>query len=117
MPVTARLSQRFYERFGDDVANELVDWMNAVDTSYRAEFRELFEAHFGQVRAEMGTIRAEMAQLRTELKAEVAAVRSEMAQLEARIDAKLADLKSELLRWMFLFWLGTIGAVMALLRV
>jgi hypothetical protein len=26
MPVTARLSLKFYERFGEDIANELVDW-------------------------------------------------------------------------------------------
>ncbi len=26
MPVTAKLSRRFYEKFGDDIANELVDW-------------------------------------------------------------------------------------------
>ena len=26
MPVTARLSQLFYERVGEQVANELVDW-------------------------------------------------------------------------------------------
>jgi len=26
MPVTARLSKLFYERLGEEVANELVDW-------------------------------------------------------------------------------------------
>lgn len=33
MPVTAKLSRRFYERLGDDLANELVDWFNAVDAT------------------------------------------------------------------------------------
>lgn len=33
LPVTARLSGRFYERFGDEIANELVDWFNAMDTT------------------------------------------------------------------------------------
>jgi hypothetical protein len=27
MPVTARLSKLFYERLGEEVANELVDWL------------------------------------------------------------------------------------------
>jgi hypothetical protein len=26
MPVTAELSGKSYEKFGDDIANELVDW-------------------------------------------------------------------------------------------
>ncbi len=26
MPVTAKLSRKFYETFGDELANELVDW-------------------------------------------------------------------------------------------
>ena len=37
MPVTARLSQKFYERLGEDIATELVDWFNAVDATYRAD--------------------------------------------------------------------------------
>ena len=37
MPVTARLSKRFYEVLGEDVANELVDWFNAVEL--QTEFR------------------------------------------------------------------------------
>ena len=28
MPLTAKLSRKFYETFGDDIANELVDWFN-----------------------------------------------------------------------------------------
>ena len=28
MPVTARLSQKFYEKLGEDVTNELVNWFN-----------------------------------------------------------------------------------------
>jgi hypothetical protein len=31
VPVTAKLSKHFYDVLGEDVANELVDWFNAVD--------------------------------------------------------------------------------------
>ncbi len=33
MPVTARLSRGFYEKFGDEIANDLVDWFNRVDAA------------------------------------------------------------------------------------
>lgn len=41
MPVTAKLSRNFYEKFGEDVTNELVDWFNSVDATYRADLREI----------------------------------------------------------------------------
>jgi hypothetical protein len=96
MPITAKLSHKFYEKLGDDVANELVEWLNLVDTGYRQEFRELFEANFGRVEARMGALEA---------------------SLLARMDAKLEAMKSELLKWMFLFWVGTIGTVLAILKL
>lgn len=46
MPVTARLSKRFYDRLGDDVANELVNWFNSVDFTYRSELKELNTQNF-----------------------------------------------------------------------
>jgi len=37
VPVTAKLSRKFYEKLGDDVANELVEWFNLVDATYRSD--------------------------------------------------------------------------------
>lgn len=89
MPVTVKLSQRFYETFGHDIADELVGWFNIMDAAYRSDFKELFDANFGKLHAEMAQWRAEL--------------RQEMAQLETR-----------LIRWMFIFWMGSIGTMIAL---
>jgi hypothetical protein len=64
MPVTARLSKRFYEVLGEDVANELVDWFNAVDLTYRADLRELNELNFARFDAKL---EQRLAQLRVDL--------------------------------------------------
>ena len=53
MPVTAKLSRRFYEQFGDDLANELVEWFNAVDATYRSDLRELNELNFARFAAKL----------------------------------------------------------------
>lgn len=92
MPVTARLSRQFYERFGDELTNELVNWMNMVDAAYRSEFRELFEVHFGRFDAKL-------------------------EQRVAQLDTKLERMKVEILRWNFLMWLTTLGTVVALLKL
>ena len=38
MPLTVKLSRRFYEALGDDVTNELVECLDAVDLSYGMSF-------------------------------------------------------------------------------
>ena len=64
MPVTARLSQKFYERLGEDVTNELVDWFNAVDSTYQTQLRDLNETNYrrfiADFRAELATVRADL---------------------------------------------------------
>src|SRR4051812_15191768 len=48
MPVTARLSKLFYDRLGEAVTNELVDWFNQVDATYRSDLREMNELNFAR---------------------------------------------------------------------
>jgi hypothetical protein len=82
MPVTAKLSRRFYERFGDEIVNELVEWLNQVDATYRSELRELNELNFARFDAKLD-------------------------QRSAELRAEIHALKAELIKWMFLFWAGT----------
>jgi hypothetical protein len=95
LPVTARLSKKFYDRFGDDIAGEFVDWFNAVDTTYQHQLRDLNDLNWERFKAEL---------------------HSAIAQSEARVSSKLADM----MKWMFIYWSGTVltlgGLMIALLR-
>jgi hypothetical protein len=95
MPVTAKLSRRFYERFGDDITNELVNWFNQVDATYRADLRELNDLNYARFDAKL---------------------EQRIAEVRADLRAGLANLETKLIRWMFLFWVGTIGTLVALLK-
>ena len=91
VPVTAKLSKRFYDVLGEDVANELVDWFNAVDLTYRADLRELNELNFARFDAKLEQRLAELrAELRTEFR------------------TGLSGLRADLIKWMFGFWITTI---------
>ena len=121
MPVTAKFSEEFYAKFGHHVVDELVDWFNQVDATYRSEFRELFEVNFARFDAKLeqriAELRAEfttqIAELRAELHTEVAGLR---AEFKTELSERIAGLETRLIRWMFLFWIGTIGTMIALLR-
>lgn len=103
MPVTAKLSRKFFETFGDELTNELVEWFNQVDATYRGELRELNELNFARFDAKL---EQRIAEVKAELRAAVATLETQMAAFEARS-----------IRWMFLFWVGTLGTVIALLKV
>jgi hypothetical protein len=112
MPVTARLSQKFYERLGEDVANELVDWFNAVDATYRNDLREINELNFQRFDAK---VEQRFAEFRAELERRLAELRVEMERAFARTGTEIeavrrsvADQRADLIRWMFGFWIATL---------
>ncbi len=165
MPVTAKLSRKFYDTLGDDVANELVAWFNAVDLTYRTDLRDLnelnhgrfmaklaegmtgiradFERQIGGVRSELKTetgslrsdLKAEIGSLRSELKADIESLRSERkadtASLRSELKRDIAEARTatealgsqlrlemaghraDLIKWMFLFWVGTVAVGVA----
>lgn len=102
MPITAKLSREFYERFGDKVVNEMVDLFNRIDDAARADLRLLNEQNALRVEARIDQRAAE--------------IRSETERLAARIDARLAEQRTTIeralhgqTRWMIGMW----AAVMA----
>ncbi len=101
MPVTAKLSRDFYERFGDEIANELVEWFNSVDATYRADLRELNELNFARFDAKL---EQRMAALEAKLEQRMAALEAKleqrMAALEAKLEQRMAALEAKLGRRM-----------------
>jgi hypothetical protein len=111
VPVTARLSGRFYERFGDDVANELVDWFNAVDSTYQGQLKEINDLNWARMEARFDAFDARM-------DAFEARIVGRMDAFEFRMEAQFQKFRSEMLLWMFAFWSATviplIGVMLAL---
>jgi len=179
MPVTAKLSSKFYEAFGDEIANTLVEWFNQVDATYRADLLQLNELNFDRFDAKLeqrmtqldakwssiwqeldakfekrtaqlearlenslaqlgakskqqiaeirADFRQEIARLESKLEQHLAALRSELThgiaelrgELRAEFHTKLAALETKIIRWMFVFWVGTLvplaGLILALM--
>ncbi len=111
MPVTAKLSRKFYEKLGDEVANELVEWFNLVDATYRSDLRELNELNFARFDAK---VEQRVAELRAEMQAG-------FARADANIDQHLAQLEARLTRRLFSFWIAqaatTAGLVFGVVKL
>lgn len=122
MPVTAKLSRKFYEKLGDDIANELVEWFNAVDATYRSELRETNEQNFARFDAKL---EQRIVELRAELTSRIAELRTEMqigfARADAKLEERLAQLETRLTRRLFGFWIAqaatTVGLVFGVVKL
>ena len=100
MPVTAKLSRKSYEKFGDDLANELVDWFNMVDATYRSELRELNELNYARFDAKL---------------------EQRVAELRSDIQIGLERLETRLTKRLFGFWVAqaatTVGLVFGVVKL
>ena len=49
------------------------------------------------------------------------ATKEDIAKMEGRLEAKIADVKADMIKWMFIFWTGsiltTLGGMFAFLKV
>ena len=114
MPVTAKFSKEFYDKLGHRVADELVDWFNKADATYRTDLREVNELNFARFDAKVDQRFAEQdakwerrfADQDTKWERRIAELRGEMTRMEAR-----------LIRWMVGLWVTSLGATIALLKL
>jgi DNA anti-recombination protein RmuC len=136
MPVTARLSKKFYDRFGDDIANDLVDWFNQVDATYRADLRELNELNFARFDAKLeqrtsqleSKLEQRIAQVEQKLAQRIGELGQHITQVEAglrqsitqsitQLEAKIEAHRAEQIKWMFVFWAGTVIPVVGMVAL
>lgn len=103
MPVTARLSKLLYEQLGEQVVNELVDWFNAVDATYRADLREINEQNYARFEAKL---EQRIAELRGELHIGFAQMKTELEQLKVAFERTLRDQT----RWFIAAWAALVVA-------
>ena len=92
MPV-AKLSREFYDRFGDKVTDELVNCLNSIEASYRAEIKDLFAAHFGRFEEKL---------------------ERRLAETTAELRVEIHSVKADLIKWTFVFWAPVALAVIGL---
>lgn len=88
-----------------------------MDATYRSELRELNELNFARFEAKL---EQKLAGLRTEVRTGAAELRTEMqaglARLEGGLLARIGMAEGRLARLTLLFWVGTLGALIALLK-
>lgn len=109
MPITTRLSRKLHQTLGQEAAEDLVAWMQQLDTQ-RADLRELNELNFSR-------FEARLAEVRHETQAGFAQLRQELQVGLSGVETKLAQRAADLIKWSFVFWVGAVAAIAALAGV
>ena len=90
MPLTVKFSEQFYRKLGHEAVDELVNWFNQVDTTYRGDLREINELNFARFDAKL---------------------EQRLAELRAELKDELHTQSKMLLRWMVGLWITAVAAL------
>ena len=126
MPVTARLSGKFYEQFGDEITNELVDWFNAVDSTYQTQLKEVNDLNWARMQARFeafdarldvfeAKITGRMDAFEERILGRTGAQDGRMDAFGAKIEGRFDKIQREMLVWMFGFWSATVIPIIGLM--
>lgn len=90
------------DKLGEEGADALVALINAADTQSKGDVLTFVEEKFERRLSE------EAAKFNSRLTEEVTKLNVKMTNLEA----KILEVKADLIRWMFIFWVGQLGAIL-----
>jgi len=96
---------------GEEIANELVNWFNQVDATYRSDLKEVNELNFARFDAKL---EQRLAQFESKLEQRLAQFESKVEQRLAQFEVRIAHRFSEQTRWMFLCWATLLASNIAL---
>ena len=71
-----------------------MNWFNQVDAANRADAKDLAEAYYARFDSRLG---------------------QRLAETKAELRTEMAALRADMIKWMFIFWVGTVATNAGLL--
>ena len=108
------------EKIGEEAAESLIELLNTSSQNSQNNVITLAEEKFERRLAEeLAKVRSEISEVKTELRSEIS---SNISSLKSDLEKRISEVKEEshknqtaTIRWMFLFWVGQIGAMLGIL--
>jgi len=103
---TARLYKLLSDQLGSDTTEAMFKYIdNKTERSVEATIKTL---------ATKEDLNNGLVGVRNDLNTGLASVRKEMADLKVDIHKNMAEHKADNIKWMFVFWVGQVGAMLAI---
>ncbi|MBF0343774.1 MAG: hypothetical protein HQL06_06040 [Nitrospirae bacterium] len=134
MPKTIELYNLLKEKIGEEGSVAIIEAFDEVSERIRSEVvrKDYFERRLteetGKLRIEIekvqrnlteetGKLRIEIEKLRSEFKADNMELRSELKNENENLRVEVERSAKETTKWMFLFWIGQIAAMIVIFRL
>ena len=117
MPVTEiEIYEALKEQIGDKPARILLEY---IETKTEKEFEKKKDVLATKQDIELlrTATKQDIAELRADLEVKIEQSRSATKQDIAQLEVKIERVRADLIRWMFIFWAGQIGALIAILAL
>jgi hypothetical protein len=111
--VIVAIPEALREKLRPEGARALAEFLNEASVRTRDNVIEIAASRFErQLAEEIGGLRAEF---HSQLHSQIGGLRTEMYQLHADLVSRVDAFESRITRWMFVFWIGQIGALLGIL--
>jgi len=99
------VSLRLRETLGHEPSEDLADALEEAKREMLVVAQERFEARLSVAAADLRVTMAEG----------FANLRKEMSEMRAELSAEISEMRADTIRWSFLFWIGQIAVIIAVL--
>ncbi|MBO8132219.1 MAG: hypothetical protein H0Z29_12065 [Candidatus Marinimicrobia bacterium] len=119
MPVVT-VKKPLREKLGDDGIEALVELINEAQKETKNNVIQFVEEKFEKrLSEELAKVRVELTEriegVRTELKSEIESLRINDERIKTELIERIEKKHSDTIKWMFIFWVGQIGAILGIL--
>jgi len=106
MPVTEiEIYEALKEKIGESSAKTLLEF---IDLRVEKEFER---------KKDILATKQDNEELKTSIKQEITRLEVKIERFKSELESKIEKTKTELIKWMFIFWAGQIGVLVAILAL
>jgi len=114
------VEERFARRVGEESAH-LKGHVSEVKSVLEGQIREVEAKLENQIREVEAKLEKRITEVEAKLEKRITEVEAKLekrvGELESKFEVRLAQVRADLIRWMFIFWAGQIGVLVALLAL
>ena len=108
------------EKLGEEGSDALIELINRQSESERGNIIELveqkFERRLSEEMAKMNDrITQEISGMNERISQEIGSVNERITQESSRLEVMISESQATIIKWMFLFWIGQMGAILGIL--
>jgi hypothetical protein len=108
------------DKLSDEGVEALVELLNQAEEKARDVIVKFSEEKYERRLVEVASalrvsLEDKIASVKSDLEGKIANLEVKIANVKSDLEVKIANARADIIRWMFIFWVGQIGALLGIL--